>query len=213
MSGRPRGEHPSKEELVDAALRCFSRQGFDQTTMKQVAEEAGTSVAQLYLAFPSKQMMLVGVHQRGLRRLLDGFLLPAIDEEGLPWDRVMALTWAYMRFYLEERDLANLLIFTSLADLDTDDLETQAMFQEHAEQLVALYGLWNEVTADTGVDPAHVFRWCWAAMYGLAAQNLRFPHLSLSEDQLEAVIDTGMRLLRGGLNAQRPATDAASNDA
>lgn len=181
--------------------------------MKQVAEEAGTSVAQLYLAFPSKQMMLVGVHQRGLRRLLDGFLLPAIDEDGLPWDRVMGLTWAYMRFYLEERDLANLLIFTSLADLDTDDLETQAMFQEHAEQLVALYGLWNEVTRDTGVDPAHVFRWCWAAMYGLAAQNLRFPHLSLSEDQLEAIVDTGMRLLRGGLNAQRATPDAPRGDA
>lgn len=213
MSGRPRGEHPSKEELVDAALRCFSRQGYDSTTMKQVAEEAGTSVAQLYLAFPSKQMMLVGVHQRGLRTLLDGFLLPAIDEDGLPWDRVMALTWAYMRFYLEERDLANLLIFTSLADLDTDDLETQAMFKEHATQLVALYGLWNEVTADTGVDPAHVFRWCWAAMYGLAAQNLRFPHLSLTEDQLESVVDTGMRLLRGGLNAQRISPDAPAGEA
>lgn len=203
MSGRPRGEHPSKEELVDAALRCFTRQGFDATTMKQVAEEAGTSVAQLYLAFPSKQMMLVGVHHRGLRRLLDGFLLPAIEQDGAPWERVMALTWSYMRFYLEERDLANLLIFTSLADLDADDAEMQAMFQEHAEQLVVLYGLWSEMTDGTGIDPAHVFRWCWAAMYGLAAQNLRFPHLSLSEDDLESIVDTGMRLIRGGLNAQR----------
>lgn len=176
--------------------------------MKQVAEEAGTSVAQLYLAFPSKQMMLVGVHQRGLRRLLDGYLIPAIEEDGQPWDRVMALTWSYMRFYLEERDLANLLIFTSLADVDADDAEAQAMFREHAEQLVVLYGLWSELTAGTGIDPAHVFRWCWAAMYGLAAQNVRFPHLQLTEDQLESIVDTGMRLLRGGLNAQRAASEA-----
>ncbi len=172
--------------------------------MKQVAEEAGTSVAQLYLAFPSKQMMLMAVHQKGTRRLLDGFLLPAVAQEGPSWDRIMALTEAYMRFYLDERDLANLLAFTSLADLDPDDAETQALFVEQGEQLAVLFGLWNELTEGTGVDPAKIFRWCWAAMYGLAAQNMRFPHLALSDDDLESIVDTGMKLIRGGLNAQRP---------
>lgn len=171
--------------------------------MKQVAEEAGTSVAQLYLSFPSKQMMLIAVHQKGTRRLLDGFLLPAIAQEGPAWDRIMALTEAYMRFYLDERDLANLLAFTSLADLDAEDAESQEMFMEHAEQLGVMFGLWNDLTEGTGVDPAKIFRWCWAAMYGLAAQNMRFPHLALSDDELESIVDTGMRLLRGGLNAQR----------
>ena len=46
------------------------------------------------------------------------------------------------------------------------------MFQEHGEQLAVLFGLWNELTEGTGVDPANVFRWCWAAMYGLAAQSV-----------------------------------------
>lgn len=173
--------------------------------MKQVAEEAGTSVAQLYLAFPSKQAMLAAVHQMGTRRLLDGFVLPAVAQGGQPWERIMALTEAYMRFYLDERDLAALLAFTSLADVDPTDAENQAMFQEHGEQLAVLFGLWNELTEGTGVDPANVFRWCWAAMYGLAAQNMRFPHLSLSDDELESIVDTGMRLVRGGLNAQRGA--------
>ncbi len=203
VSGRPRGEHPSKDELVAAALRCFVRRGYDATTMKQVAEEAGTSVAQLYLAFPSKQMMLVAVHQMGLRRLLDGFLLPAVEQGGEPWERIMALTEAYMRFYLDERDLASLLAFTSLAEVDPDDAEAQAMFREHGEQLVVLFSLWNDMTDGTGIDPAKVFRWCWAAMYGLAAQNMRFPHLSLEDDELESIVDTGMRLVRGGLMAAR----------
>lgn len=203
VSGRPRGEHPSKDELVAAALRCFVQRGYDATTMKQVAEEAGTSVAQLYLAFPSKQMMLVAVHQMGLRRLLDGFLLPAVEQGGEPWERIMALTEGYMRFYLDERDLANLLAFTSLADVDPNDAETQEMFREHGEQLVVLFSLWNDMTAGTGIEAAKVFRWCWAAMYGLAAQNMRFPHLKLSDDELESIVDTGMRLVRGGLMAAR----------
>lgn len=204
VSGRPRGQHPTNEELVQAALRCFLRSGYDATTVKQVAEEAGTSVAQLYLTFPSKHALIVAVHQFGTRRLIDDFLTPAMDTEGQSWDRIMAITEAYMRFYIEERELSELLASTSLAELDADDPATQEMYREQAEQAAALYAMYSDLTEGSGVDPAHVFRWCWAAMYGLAAQQMRFPHLALDDDELERIVNVGMRLVRSGLRDLKP---------
>jgi AcrR family transcriptional regulator len=43
-----------REQILDAALRCFARNGFHHTTMADIAREAGLSVGASYRYFESK---------------------------------------------------------------------------------------------------------------------------------------------------------------
>jgi AcrR family transcriptional regulator len=192
---------------VQAALRCFLRHGYEATTVKQVAEEAGTSVGQLYLTFANKYAMFVAVHAYGNQRLREEYLMPTVAADAPPWDRVMSLVESYMRFWLEERGLAELMALTSLDPGEVaDDPAVQSMFAEQRASMERVVAVVGELTRDTGsdLDPGDVVRWCWAAVYGLAAINIRLPHMALDDDELDRVVGVGLRLARAGLtDAQR----------
>ncbi|HEY1012277.1 MAG TPA: helix-turn-helix domain-containing protein [Herpetosiphonaceae bacterium] len=53
--------HDRIERLHAALVRLLLRQGYDKTTMQEVAEEAGISRGMLYLAYASKDQLLAAV--------------------------------------------------------------------------------------------------------------------------------------------------------
>lgn len=54
-----------------AAVKLFTRQGYDSTSMKQLASELGMVPANLYNYYPSKQAILFDVIDSQLRALID----------------------------------------------------------------------------------------------------------------------------------------------
>lgn len=59
------------DEVLDAALELFTRQGFARTTVEQIARQAGLSKAAVYLYFPSKQALLAGLVRRAVAPVAD----------------------------------------------------------------------------------------------------------------------------------------------
>jgi len=55
----------SHREVLDAALHLFSRQGYRATTVRQIADQAGVSIGNVYHHFPEKEAIF--------RTLLDEF--------------------------------------------------------------------------------------------------------------------------------------------
>ncbi|MHC5756147.1 MAG: TetR/AcrR family transcriptional regulator [Nostoc sp.] len=53
-----------REHLVDTALALFSEQGYDATSIKQIAIRAGVAVGLLYHYFPSKSEVMRAVWER-----------------------------------------------------------------------------------------------------------------------------------------------------
>jgi AcrR family transcriptional regulator len=52
-----RGEQ-TKQLIVAVAMRLFKEQGYEQTTMRAIAREAGVSVGNAYYYFPSKEHLM-----------------------------------------------------------------------------------------------------------------------------------------------------------
>lgn len=50
-----------RQQILDAARRCFVRDGFHATSMQQVITEAGLSVGAVYRYFPSKGDLIAGI--------------------------------------------------------------------------------------------------------------------------------------------------------
>ena len=58
-----------RAEIVAAARRCFSRNGFHQTSMEDIAEAAGLSVGAPYRYFPSKEDLVLEVAGQAFRTM------------------------------------------------------------------------------------------------------------------------------------------------
>lgn len=60
--GRPRGT--TRERILDIALALFNEQGYDKTSLRDIAEPLGTTKAALYYHFERKQDILFALHMR-----------------------------------------------------------------------------------------------------------------------------------------------------
>jgi AcrR family transcriptional regulator len=59
----PRGEQ-TRRLIVDTAVRLFQQNGYDKTTMRAIAQEAGLSVGNAYYYFPSKDHLVQEFYRR-----------------------------------------------------------------------------------------------------------------------------------------------------
>ena len=64
MSPRPDVSTERKSQILNAAEQVFTKKGFDQSRMDDIAEETGLSKGTLYLYFKSKDDLIVAVLDR-----------------------------------------------------------------------------------------------------------------------------------------------------
>jgi AcrR family transcriptional regulator len=62
-SGPARGDQ-TRQRIVEAALRLFEERGYERTTMRAVAAEAGVSLGSAYYYFDSKEHLVQGFYDR-----------------------------------------------------------------------------------------------------------------------------------------------------
>jgi AcrR family transcriptional regulator len=60
--GRPRGS--TRERILDIALALFNDHGYDKTSLREIAEQLGTTKAALYYHFERKEDILLALHLR-----------------------------------------------------------------------------------------------------------------------------------------------------
>jgi len=71
-----------KEQIRRAALACFGRAGYHQTTMDQVAAEGGVSKGTLYWHFKSKQELFVSLFETLMNELAERWEAILAAEKG-----------------------------------------------------------------------------------------------------------------------------------
>lgn len=79
-----------REQILDAARRCFARNGFHATSMHDVIAEAGLSVGAVYRYFPSKNDLRTAVAEENLGSLLGELSAITQHEPPLPVADAMA---------------------------------------------------------------------------------------------------------------------------
>lgn len=88
---RPRGA--TRERILDVALDLFTEQGYDKTSLREIAEALGFTKAALYYHFERKEDILLALHLRMHelgRGALDGFTqLDSADSTTAAWSRLL----------------------------------------------------------------------------------------------------------------------------
>jgi AcrR family transcriptional regulator len=98
----------TREKIRAVALELFSTRGFDQTSLREIAERVGLTKASLYYHYPSKQALLSAI----VAPLVDGWL-GVMDVAGrLPHtpDTVHEILGRILDVMLENRSLVGIFM-------------------------------------------------------------------------------------------------------
>jgi len=73
-----------RQQIMDAAFRCFARKGFHQTTMREIYTESGLSAGAIYHYFSSKEEIIKASFIFDYQRGLPVFQMAAEEPDPLP---------------------------------------------------------------------------------------------------------------------------------
>jgi AcrR family transcriptional regulator len=92
-----------RERILDVALELFGEQGYEATSLREIAERLGVTKAALYYHFRSKADILMELHLR--LHEIGADLLDEID--ALPDDRAAVEQWPRLLDQMIDKVLAN----------------------------------------------------------------------------------------------------------
>ena len=92
----------SRDAVVAAALELFQAQGFDQTSVEQIAKAAGVSRSTFFRQFGGKEDVVFADHELLLDRLRE-FLAEGHDD---PWGAVCAASESVFAHFAHDPELA-----------------------------------------------------------------------------------------------------------
>jgi AcrR family transcriptional regulator len=102
---------PNREaEIRRAALRCFSRLGYDATRVKHIAAEAGVSDAALYAHWKGKEELAADIYAEGMRAYGETISTLAAQAERPVAARLKAIARASLDLYRTEPEAWTFLV-------------------------------------------------------------------------------------------------------
>jgi AcrR family transcriptional regulator len=102
---RPRGS--TRERILDVALELFNEQGYDKTSLREIAERLEITKAALYYHFESKAEILLELHLR--LHALGRDILDEVDRLGD--DRKIVQAWPRLLDELVDEVMSNRELF------------------------------------------------------------------------------------------------------
>jgi AcrR family transcriptional regulator len=103
-SRRERGKVEKRRRILDAGTKLFSKNGYEQTTVQQIADEADIAVGTLFLYVRDKSDLLLQIFTERLQGALDAFG-PRL-QSGAFRKSVLAYFAGLLALYEEDADLS-----------------------------------------------------------------------------------------------------------
>lgn len=163
MTPQPKGlrERKKQEKLArikQAARELFSKQGYEKTTTRQIADRAGIGVGTLFVYFPTKRDLLFEMFRSEVRGVNEAAFadleaeLVGAPETGLV-DRLIFVLERFFDYYERDKDMSRVFI----KELGFVTERDRAAMNSLANELVAsLADLIGEAQRTGQVDPGVV---------------------------------------------------------
>jgi len=98
-----------REAVIEAAVRQFSKSGYDSTTMRDIALVLGMLPGSIYYHFTSKEELFIAVHEQSIQRICDS-IMRAIDPNADAWTRLTQAAEGYLDSMLNDYVYASIVI-------------------------------------------------------------------------------------------------------
>ena len=180
-----------RRDILEAARRCFARDGLRGASMSSICAEAAISPGHLYHYFDGKDAIVRAITQTVLEKVAEDF--GATMESS---DALAALMSQAMRDKAKEDAGGHVLVLDMLADADRNP-ELAAILQDHSAHMQAMLAdVLRKGQArrriDPGLDPAAAAAILIALVDGVRMMGVRHPRL----DRARAIETLHVMILR-----------------
>lgn len=165
-----------KAKILSAAIRLFTENGFEATSIRKIAAEIEFSPTTIYLYYKDKSDIIYALHQEGFRLLGETFrALRAVDD---PFERLKAMGRNYVQFALENREFYELMFVMKdpLLHLDSKDGGKPEECWEEGERtfrgLMDTIGACQEAGYFKGLELSVFALLVWSTVHGLCTLSL-----------------------------------------
>jgi len=93
------------QRILDAAISVFAEQGFFQSTIAQIAKEAGVADGTIYLYFKNKDDILVQFYKYKTRQIFERFR-EAVSKPATAEEKLRCLIRVHLQEFQKDRNMA-----------------------------------------------------------------------------------------------------------
>lgn len=178
---KEREREEMRELILEAARKLFLAQGFDKTSIRNIAEAIEYSPATIYLYYKDKNELLYSLHEAGFRKMMVEFT--SADAIKDPFEKLVALGNQYLKFAIDNPELYDLM-FIMDAPMETLSCREE-VWDEGARSFEFL-----KITIAECIEAGHFKKTTdienasltiWSFMHGLLSLHLR-KRMSFFED-------------------------------
>jgi AcrR family transcriptional regulator len=99
-----------RQQILDAARRCFVRNGFHATSMQDILSEAGLSAGGLYRYFRSKEEIIVAIAENVLASIAETIEVALPADEALGPDEILGRLFATFEKIDDDQGIARMAV-------------------------------------------------------------------------------------------------------
>jgi len=134
LSRRERKKQKTRQGLMEAALRLFREQGYDDTTVEQITEAADVAKGTFFNYFETKEAILPALAEWGLQKLKE-LLLPEKGAPASPVERIKLTLRLMTQDPLTNPSLARRLFTAVMKKHEGDNHPGRALARLLADQV------------------------------------------------------------------------------
>ena len=187
--------------ILDAARDLFVTHGYQQVSIRKIAEKIEYSPAAIYSYFPSKDDIFFALAQEGFDLLFAYAEVPESTPNEDPADRLRRQFWRYYDFSKDHPEYFALMFLDRTVPRISQNWERFGLVAEKKHDLIV--GIQHAIDAGAFPSGTHayaVFHIVLAAIHGVASQRLcdRLPPGQDPDALAHATLDTVIAGLKAG---------------
>jgi len=168
---KERDKAEMREMILGSAHKLFIDRGFEEVSIRNIAEAIEYSPATIYLYFKDKNDIFFALHNEAFKKF-NAYMADLANIPD-PFDRLLAMGEKYIQFTNENPQYYDIMF---IMDNPMDCDENQEKWEEGNKALGAVEGLiaWcQQVGRFQGLDPKVMAFSIWSYMHGMCSLMLR----------------------------------------
>jgi AcrR family transcriptional regulator len=159
--------------ILDAARELFVTHGYQEVSIRKIAERIEYSPAAIYSYFPSKDDIFFALAEEGFRLLFSYGAATRAASAGDPLDGIRAMFWRYYEFSKEHPEyFALMFLDRSVPRISKNWNRFGFVGEMRGEMIVRIRQAIDAGALPAGTEPMAVWRILLTSLHGAAAMQL-----------------------------------------
>lgn len=170
-----------KQNIIDAAIKVFSKKGYTKTTVEEISKKAGVAKGLIYYYFKNKDAVFRECIS-SIRTQMKNYIEENVDPELSAFERIRQRTLNLLKFFTDNRE--KFILFTDQSqNKKLSQKERKRMLKEFLEGIDRSSGRFEEAKAEGTIAEDSDCRSLSLMLYAIV--NMFMSYSLIAEEKLD----------------------------